>query len=110
MRREFWHTALFDNQWNALGCTDDDLASLQNYLCSNPQVGAVIRGTGGVRKVRIALEGRGKRGGARVLYADVVIFESIALLAVYAKNEKENISEEERQTLKRIMERIKGGK
>ena len=62
--RMFVHTKVFDRQWDALGCDDDDLLELQKTICENPQKPPVIRGTGGVRKIRIALEGHGKSGGA----------------------------------------------
>lgn len=48
--------------------TDDELRELQNYLLENPAAGEVIRGSAGLRKLRWAASGRGKRGGARVIY------------------------------------------
>lgn len=93
--RMFIHTQLFDRKWTSLGCDDYDLSELQKAICANPQKYPVIRGTGGVRKIRFALDGRGKSGGARVLYVDFVIHGVIGLLSVYPKNEKEDISETE---------------
>jgi hypothetical protein len=106
MDRTFIHTKKFDNQWEALGCNDDDLIELQKAICENPQKPPVIAGTGGVRKIRVPLEGRGKSGGARVLYVDFVVREMVGLLYVYAKGEKESISEDERKILKTMVERI----
>jgi hypothetical protein len=67
--------------------------------------GDLIQGTGGVRKLRWGLEGRGKRGGARVIYfyynADLPLF----LLAAYAKNVRSDLSAAERKELKQFVER-----
>jgi len=104
--RAFIHTKVFDSRWHALGCNDDDLLELQKAICEDPQKPPVIRGTGGVRKIRIALEGRGKSGGARVLYVDFVMRGMVGLLYVYSKNEKETISEDERKILKTMVEQI----
>ena len=79
---------------------DNDLRRLENELLQNPKVGKVIRGTGRLRKMRFAFEGRGKSGSTRVCYVDFEIKETIFLLAVFAKNEIENLSMEERLKLK----------
>ena len=67
----------------------------------NPKIGAVIQGTGKMRKMRFAFEGRGKSGSTRVCYVDFEIKETIYLLAVFAKNELENLTKEERNHLKK---------
>jgi hypothetical protein len=90
----FIHTRVFDRQWAEVGCDDDDLLELQKAICDNPQGAPVIPGTGGIRKIRITLEGRGKSGGARVLYVDFVIRGVVGLLYAYPKNKKENITDE----------------
>jgi len=104
--RLFIHTKVFDRQWESLGCNDDDLLELQKAICENPQRYPVIRGTGGVRKIRIALEGRGKSGGARVLYVDFVMRGVVGLLYVFSKGDKENIDDDERRILKSMVEQI----
>ncbi len=75
---------------------------LVDYLASNPTAGDLIAGTGGVRKLRWALEGRGKRGGARVIYfyhnADMPLFA----LTAYAKNQRANLSERDRNDFRRL--------
>ena len=60
-------TSLFIRQAEKLFSTDD-LAVVVSFLAANPQSGDIIPGTGGVRKVRVPVQGRGKRGGARVIY------------------------------------------
>jgi len=102
----FIHTKIFDKLWESLGCDDDDLVELQKAICKNPQKPPVLRGTGGVRKIRISLGQRGKSGSARVLYVDFVLRGVIGLLYVYSKNESENISEDERKILKNMVEQI----
>jgi hypothetical protein len=102
----FIHTKVFDRLWESLGCDDDDLLELQKAICENPQGHPVVRGTGGVRKIRVALEGRGKSGGARVFYVDFLPRRVIGLLYVYPKNEKENINNDERNILRAMVEQI----
>jgi hypothetical protein len=92
--------------WNALGCDDDDLSVLQKLICDDPQASPVIQGTGGVRKMRVALEGRGKSGGARVLYVDFVMNGAVGLLYAYPKSRKDNIDESEKRILKEMVEQI----
>jgi hypothetical protein len=81
---------------------DDERGLLVDYLAYNPAAGDLITGTGGVRKLRWGLEGRGKRGGARVIYffhnADMPLF----VLTVYAKNERADLSDQDRNDFKRL--------
>ena len=70
---------------------DDGLRALQAYLLQHPQSGDVIRGSGGVRKMRWSLPGRGKSGGIRVIYYLRSRQGEIWLLTLYAKNVKESI-------------------
>ncbi len=71
--------------------TDDEYAALQWALTLHPEAGAVIPGSGGLRKLRWGATGRGKRGGLRVIYYWRNAAGEIWLLTVYAKNEAENI-------------------
>jgi len=104
--RLFIHTKVFDRAWGLLGCDDGDLLELQKAISENPQGYPVVRGTGGVRKIRIALEGRGKSSGARVFYVDFVVRSTIGLLYVYPKGKKESITDGERKILKAMAEQI----
>ena len=70
---------------------DDEYRALQAYLDQHPDAGAVIRGTGGVRKLRWGAEGRGKRGGLRVIYFLRIRQEEIWLLTLYSKNVRDDI-------------------
>nr|WP_321032374.1 DUF1493 family protein [Pseudomonas putida] len=59
---------------------------------SNPSAGDVIEGTGGIRKMRVAAKGQGKRGGARVIYYHFISASQIALLMIYPKNEQQDLT------------------
>jgi hypothetical protein len=81
---------------------DSGRAELVGYLAFNPTAGDLIPGTGGVRKIRWGLEGRGKRGGARVIYYYHDTEMPLYLMTAYAKNERENLSQAEINTLQKI--------
>jgi hypothetical protein len=100
----FRHTEEFDASRGALD--DEALRWVQATLCANPEAGAVVRGTGGVRKLRVALPGRGKSGGARVLYYFQPSRERHILLLAYAKNEADSISDAGKKYLKNLVQRL----
>jgi len=83
--------------------SDDEYAALQLSLAVNPEAGDVIKGAGGVRKLRWAGSGRGKRGGLRVIYYLRLQNGQIWLLTVYAKNVKDSIPA---SVLKKIKEEL----
>ena len=71
--------------------SDDELDQFVNWIALNPLAGDVIPGSGGIRKVRWAASGRGKRGGARVIYFNVMKQGTIWLLMVYTKAKFDNL-------------------
>jgi len=83
---------------------DDDYRLLQLELVRQPEAGRVIRGTGGLRKLRWAASGRGKRGGARVIYFWHAKSQHLLMLFVYPKNERSDLTAAQRRTLRRIVE------
>lgn len=103
MEREFVELPLFRTKWKKLGLTEKDLYRLQIELLSDPKVGDVMRGTGGIRKMRFAFEKRGKSGSVRVIYIDFEVYEKIFLITAYTKNEKDNLSDAERNELRRLV-------
>lgn len=83
--------------------SDEDYAELQWFLLNHPEAGGVIVGGGGIRKLRWAMGGRGKRGGLRVIYYWADSRGQILMLEIYAKNEKADLSAEEVAELKRFV-------
>ena len=97
---------IFDKQWRAMELDDNDLQALQIELLKDPQIGSVIQGTGKLRKMRFAFPNRGKSGSSRVLYVDFVLAETIYLIFAYPKNEKDNLTDEERNNIKKMIAKI----
>lgn len=104
MTRTFIQTKEFSKRWDELGFNDDDLRKLEMDIMSDPTKYPVMRGTGGLRKARYAIENRGKSGGVRVCYVDFVFVETIYLITVYPKNEKDNLSKTECNEIKKGIE------
>jgi mRNA-degrading endonuclease RelE of RelBE toxin-antitoxin system len=71
--------------------TEDEYLGLQSYLVQFPESGAIIPGSGGIRKLRWAMTGRGKRGGVRIIYYFKKQDDEIWLLTIYQKSEMSNI-------------------
>lgn len=71
--------------------SEDEYLGLQGFLLQNPEAGKVVRGSGGVRKIRWAIAGKGKSGGVRVIYYFRKQNDEIWLLTIYSKNEVESI-------------------
>lgn len=83
---------------------DDDFRALQLYLADNPEAGQVIKGGGGLRKVRWGAQGKGKSGGVRIIYYLQVSESQIYLLTLYAKNEVTDLSPAEVAALRKMVE------
>lgn len=109
MNRTFIEVPIFTNRWKELGLTDENLRELETILLENPKAGDAIQGTGGIRKIRIPMENVGKRGGGRVIYVDIEIKETIYFINVYAKNEKEDLTEDEKKAFKAVVKVLKEG-
>jgi hypothetical protein len=82
--------------------SESERADLVAFVGANPEAGEIIPETGGVRKLRWALEGTGKRGGARVIYYFHNERLPLFLLSAYAKNRKPNLTRAERNAMKRL--------
>lgn len=104
MTREFVELPLFRSKWKSLGLNDADLIRLQEEILLDPKTGAVIKESGGIRKMRFAFEHRGKSGSVRIIYIDFEVYEKIYLLTAYPKNEKDNLSSSERKELRKLVE------
>jgi len=84
--------------------SDDEFLAFQLYLADNPEAGDVIPRSGGCRKVRWAIEGRGKRGGVRIIYFLRLNSGQIVLVTMYAKNVQENIDPTLLKRLKEVFD------
>lgn len=109
MTLTFVQLSTFVAKWRRLGLTDDDLQALEEAILERPQGGQVMRGTGGLRKMRFAPPSwhMGKSGATRVCY---VVFSEVAscyLFAIFAKNEKPNLSAAEQAELRAAVREIR---
>jgi RelE toxin of RelEB toxin-antitoxin system len=89
----------------------DELAEREafvDFIAQNPEAGDVIPETGGVRKIRWARAGTGKRGGARVIYFYHDRDRPLYLLMVYAKARRENLTPEEKKAVRKLAALLKG--
>lgn len=103
MTRTFIQTKEFSFNWDRLGFRDDDMRRLELDIMSNLNRYPILQGTGGLRKARFAFKNQGKSGGVRVCYVDFAIKETIYLITVYHKNEKDNLSRAERNDIKKMI-------
>lgn len=85
--------------------SDGQYRELQEALVNRPDLGNLIRGSGGLRKVRWKLDASGKSGGIRVIYYWVVNDDQLRMLYVYPKGKQENLTSEQLSALKAIVER-----
>jgi hypothetical protein len=111
MKRLFIQTKLFSDELDALisenKLLESDYEELEHVLADNPELGDLIQGTGGLRKIRLRSSTKGKRGGFRVCYFDFPEGEQLFFIMIYGKNEQENISKEDKALFKKFIERIK---
>ena len=105
--RTFVEIPLFSKRWTEIGLDEDDLLALQIMLLKDPESGPVLEGTGGIRKVRFPLKNRGKSGSVRVCYADFEEFEVTYLITAFTKAERENLTQEEKNVLKKLVKSLK---
>jgi mRNA-degrading endonuclease RelE of RelBE toxin-antitoxin system len=96
-------TPIFTRQLLAI-LSDDEYRELQEGLLGHPEAGKVIPGSGGLRKLRWAFDGRGKRGGVRLIYYWFTAQGSLLLLFIYPKNVQDDLTPDQLRQLKRIVE------
>ena len=113
MKRRFIESREFTRRFEVLRMagelTDDDLATLQLLLLENPEAGDLVQGSGGVRKVRMALpaRGRGKSYGVRALVLDLAKRGHTHLLTLFGKNESADLSPLGKKLVRQLVEAIK---
>jgi mRNA-degrading endonuclease RelE of RelBE toxin-antitoxin system len=98
----FYETAIFTEQVVEF-LDDDSYRDLQGVLIREPESGDLIPRSRGLRKIRWRIAGRGKRGGIRVIYY-LVTHEQIYMLYAYAKNDQENLTQEQIQRLRNLVD------
>lgn len=86
--------------------SDDEYAGLQDLLVDNPERGDIIKGGGGIRKLRYALPGRGKSGGVRAIYYWIKDDHQIYMLVIYPKSEKDNLTDRETAVLRDFVKEL----
>ena len=86
--------------------SENEREAVVELLAASPEIGDLIPETGGLRKVRVPLAGRGKRGGARVIYYYYDVTLPIYLLLVYAKNERDDLSSAQKVVLRALVKAI----
>ena len=84
--------------------TEDEREAVAVFISENPMAGSVVRGSGGVRKVRWAQQGRGKSGGARIIYYNRLANGEIWLLTIYAKGDRSTIPAHELRLIKETID------
>jgi hypothetical protein len=89
--------------------SDEEYASFQEALINQPDMGDLIPGGGGIRKVRWRLENRGKSGGVRIIYYWMMRDDQLRMLYVYPKNRQENLTKQQLAMLREIVERWDNG-
>ena len=103
MKAVFAVSSIFE-KYRSEYLSDEEFRALQSELLARPQSGDVIQGTGGLRKIRVAAKGKGKRGGARIIYYYFDSLNRFYLLTIYAKNEVSDLTSDQKQQLKSFME------
>ncbi|WP_303828716.1 type II toxin-antitoxin system RelE/ParE family toxin [Asticcacaulis taihuensis] len=102
---EFIETPTFTRQVTEL-LSDDVYRAFQIYLAERPDQGDLIKGGGGIRKVRCAQEGRGKSGGIRIIYYWVRDDHLIYMLVAYPKTRKDTLSDREVAILAQLVKAL----
>ncbi len=102
---EFIETPTFTRLVTQL-LTDDEYREMQNVLVAAPERGDLIQGGGGIRKLRYALQGRGKRGGIRAIYYWLKDDHQIYMLVIYPKSKKDNLSDKEVAILRELVKEL----
>ncbi|MFL5382138.1 MAG: type II toxin-antitoxin system RelE/ParE family toxin [Longimicrobiaceae bacterium] len=99
---EFVYTKLFDRSRKNI-LSDEEMQAVENTLLNDPEAGAVMRDTGGARKIRAAQENRGKSGSARVIYLYIAERETVYFQLAFAKSVKGNLTPAEKKLMRTVV-------
>jgi mRNA-degrading endonuclease RelE of RelBE toxin-antitoxin system len=97
-------TTVFTKKISSL-LTDEEYCNLQNELILNPEKGKVIRGSGGLRKIRWGTSERGKSGGVRIIYYWILRKNTILMLFAYPKNEQDDLTSSQLKILRSLVQK-----
>ncbi|WP_288492066.1 hypothetical protein [uncultured Pseudomonas sp.] len=99
----FIETPIFTEDVDQL-LTKDEYREFQDHLVQNPEAGSVIKGTGGLRKVRWAAKNKGKSGGVRVIYYYVTAAHQVRLILIYQKGRQDTLTDAQKAQLRKLNE------
>ena len=99
---EIYETSVFTKQITGL-ISDEDYRNLQRVLVVNPLAGVLIKNSGGLRKIRWAIAGKGKSGGIRVIYYYVTADDKIFMLVAYEKSKKDDLTKKQLASLRKLV-------
>jgi hypothetical protein len=109
MKATLIHSPAFASEWRRFRLSDDDLRHLELAIMQDPEGGAMMGGTGGVRKMRFAPPSMrtGKSGAFRVCYVWFAEFGAVLLLLIYPKNEKDSLSADDKAACRSLVQRFR---
>lgn len=99
----FIETPIFTEDVDQL-LTKDEYREFQDYLAKDPEAGDLIKGTGGLRKVRWAAKNKGKSGGVRVIYYHVTVAHQVRLILIYQKGRQDSLTDAQKAQLRKLNE------
>lgn len=100
------HTKRYLKDLKRIGATAAQADAIDRKIASYPTAGDVVQGLSGIRKIRFALNNRGKRGGGRAIYFLMLSDDTAIMLTAYTKNEKTDLSSEDRKALLALMKEL----
>lgn len=106
MKRVFVTNNKFWKLWVDSGLEDDDLKEVEDVLIKKPDLGDVIKSTGGLRKLRWGAKGKGKSGGIRILYVDFPKYEQLFFITLLRKSETAELSSELKKAITKLIKEI----
>jgi hypothetical protein len=102
-------TRRYQKDLKRIGASVADVQSLEGAIASDPTIGDVVPGLGGIRKIRFGIGKKGKRGGGRAIYFLMLVDDMAIMLFAYAKNEQEDLTKEQRKAALEIMKELTDG-
>ena len=106
MLTDIVRTPIYLRSIRKLKASAAELAAVEADILANPESGQVIPGLKGVRKIRFAMAGKGKRGGGRAIYYVVWVHGRAYMLMAYAKSEKADLTADDKRAIKTLLEQL----